>query len=191
MVRKIKKGLACALVAALAFTCAAPVTANAAGSPTTAPQPVKQSSASATVGGVKKSTVSTAKNGTATLKAIGKTSKKSISVASTVKVGKVTYKVTTVGANAFKKATKATKVTLPSTVTKISSKAFSGAKKVKTVVLKGKKVSVNKNAFKGLSKAQKSKIVVKYNKKMSKADVKKLKKQLKAAGIKTKNIKKA
>ena len=71
MVRKIKKGLACALVAALAFTCAAPVTASAANnSPATSKQPVAQKNASANIAKGVKATVSTTAKGQATLTSV-------------------------------------------------------------------------------------------------------------------------
>lgn len=190
MVRKIKKGLACALVAALAFTCAAPVTANAAGSATTSVQPKAQKNKTANMAKGVKATVDTSSKGTATVKAVTSKSKTSISVASKVKVNGVDYTVTAIGANAFKKAPKVKTVTLPSGITKINSKAFTGAKKLRTIKLKStKKVTVSKSAFKGLSKSQKSKIVVKISKKMSKKNYNALVKALRKAGISKKNIK--
>lgn len=80
------------------------------------------------------------------------------------------------------------------TVTKVAASAFKGCTKLKTIKIKSskwtKKYSFSKKAFKGLKKSQIKKIKVKVNKKMSKADFKRLKKQLKAAGIPAKNIKK-
>ncbi len=128
--------------------------------------------------------VDTKKNGTATFKAVKKTSKKSVTVSSTVTVKGVKYTVTTIGAKAFSKAPKAKKVTLPATVKTISKNAFTGAKKLKTIVLKGKKsIKIKKGAFKGLKT---KKMTIKVNKKMSKKELKKLKKALKKAGFKGK-----
>lgn len=182
MVRKIKKGLACALVAALAFTCAAPVTASAAGSATSAPEIKPIASATATVAKNVKAKVSVDKKGQVTIKEI-KTNKKakSISVASKVKVKGKTYKVTTIGGKAFAKASKATTVTLPKTITKINANAFSKSKIKIIKFAKGtKKVTISKKAFKGLKT---KKMTIRYGN-MSKANVKALKKALKAAGFK-------
>lgn len=195
MIRNIKKGLACALVAALAFTCAAPVAAQAADSATVAPEPEKKPAVTAPKGESAvanlSATVSTSKAGTAALKGIGTTSKKSITVKSTVKVDGYEYTVTTISANAFKKATKAQKIALPTSIKYVKANAFTGAKKLKTLEIKSKGlVKVNKNAFKGLSKSQKSKIVIKVSKKMSKKNYNALVKYLKKAGISAKNIKK-
>lgn len=112
---------------------------------------------------------------------------KSVTVSATVKVNGVTYKVTTVNAKAFAKATKATKITLPASIKLINKSAFTGAKKVKTIVLKGKKsITVKKGAFKGVNT---KKVTIKVNKKMSKKEFKKLKKALKKAGFKGKVVK--
>jgi endoglucanase len=63
------------------------------------------------------------------------TSKK-IVVPATVKIGGVTYKVTSIAANAFKKKTKITSVTIGKNVKSIGSKAFYGCTKLKTVKFK-------------------------------------------------------
>ena len=129
-----------------------------------------------------KTTVKTTENGTAAIKKV-KSSKKSVTVSSTVKVEGVEYKVTTIEANAFANCKKATKITLPSTVKTIKKKAFTGAKKVKTIVVKSKKaVTVKKGAFKGINT---KKITIKASK-MSKKQLKKFKKTLKKAGFKGK-----
>ena len=78
-------------------------------SATVAPAPEKQTNVKADNG----AKVSTAANGTATVKALPKTTKKSVTVASKVVVDGVSYKVTAIGAKAFANATKATTVTLP------------------------------------------------------------------------------
>ena len=76
-------------------------------SATVAPAPEKQTNVKADNG----AKVSTAANGTATVKALPKTTKKSVTVASKVVVDGVSYKVTAIGAKAFANATKATTVT--------------------------------------------------------------------------------
>ena len=66
----------------------------------------------------------------ASVKSVKATKSKSVTVSATVKVNGVTYKVTTVNAKAFAKATKATKITLPASIKTINKSAFTGAKKV-------------------------------------------------------------
>jgi len=106
--------------------------------------------------------VTVSKDGkTATVTSV-KTTKKAATI-NAIKVGGKAVNVK-IGANAIKKGTK--KVTIKAT----------------------KKVTVNKKAFAKLSKKQKAAVKVYYSKKMSKANVKTLKAQLKNAGISAKNI---
>lgn len=186
MIRNFKKGLACALVAALTLATAAPVAAaDAVKSPVKAPEATaaKDVTSTTVVKGVD-AKVNTGKSGVATLASVEKTDKTSISVAATVTVKGVEYKVTTVAPNAFADCAKATKITLPTTIKAVKANAFTGAKKVKMIVLKSNgKVSVNKSAFKGLST---KKMTIKINKKMSKANYNRLVKQLRKAGFKGK-----
>ena len=168
MVKAMKKVLVCAMAAALTLGSAA--SASAVQSPTTSVTPVTKSNVKASNG----TTVNVNKNGTAAVKAVKATKSKSVTVSATVKVNGVTYKVTTVNAKAFAKATKATKITLPASIKLINKSAFTGAKKVKTIVLKG----INTK-----------KVTIKVNKKMSKKEFKKLKKALKKAGFKGKVVK--
>lgn len=88
-------------------------------SATVAPAPEKQTNVKADNG----AKVSTAANGTATVKALPKTTKKSVTVASKVVVDGVSYKVTVIGAKAFANATKATTVTLPASIKTIGAGA--------------------------------------------------------------------
>lgn len=181
MVKAMKKVLVCAMAAALTLGSAA--SASAVQSPTTSVTPVTKSNVKASNG----TTVNVNKNGTAAVKAVKATKSKSVTVSATVKVNGVTYKVTTVNAKAFAKATKVTKITLPASIKLINKSAFTGAKKVKTIVLKGKKsITVKKGAFKGVNT---KKVTIKVNKKMSKKEFKKLKKALKKAGFKGKVVK--
>ena len=79
-----------------------------------------------------------------------KSSKKSVNVPGTLTVNNKVYKVTAIGAKAFKNAKKATKATTPSTVKKFAAKAFAGSK-ITTVIVKSKSLKKNtvKNCFKG------------------------------------------
>lgn len=172
LVKKILVGVMAATMALGSVT-----TAFAATSPATATKPVTKEDVKATNG----STVNTSKKGTASLEAVKKTSAKSVTVSSKVKVGKVTYTVTTIKANAFKNAPKATKITLPSTITFLGAKSFSGAKSLKTIAVTSKKaIKVSKSAFKGLNT---KKITVKV-KGMSKKELTAFKKNLSKAGFK-------
>ena len=143
-------------------------------SATVAPAPEKQTNVKADNG----AKVSTAANGTATVKALPKTTKKSVTVASKVVVDGVSYKVTAIGAKAFANATKATTVTLPASIKTIG--AFTGAKSVKTIVIKSASVKVDKTAFKGVDT---KKMTIKVSG-MSAKQLKAFKAQLKKAGFK-------
>lgn len=146
-------------------------------SATVAPAPEKQTNVKADNG----AKVNTSANGTATVKALPKTDKKSVSVASKVVVDGVSYKVTTIGAKAFANATKATKVTLPTSIKNIGAQAFTGAKSVKTIVIKSTStVKVDKTAFKGVDTKKMTIKVSGMNAKQLKA----FKEQLKKAGFK-------
>ncbi len=175
--KAMKKALACALVAAVAL-CAVNVPAKAA---TTSPVTVKKApiSTTATVKGVK---VKTSTKGTARVTYV-KSSKKTVSIGRTITVKGVKYTVVEVSANAFKKCTKATKITLPATIKVVNKNAFKGAKKVKTITFSGKKsITIKKGAFSGLN-TKKMKIKAS---KMSKKELAKFKKALKKAGFKGK-----
>lgn len=142
-------------------------------SATVAPAPEKQTNVKADNG----AKVSTAANGTATVKAL---TKKSVTVASKVVVDGVSYKVTAIGAKTFANATKATTVTLPASIKTIGAQAFTGAKSVKTIVIKSASVKVDKTAFKGVDT---KKMTIKVSG-MSAKQLKAFKAQLKKAGFK-------
>lgn len=73
----------------------------------------------------------------------------SITIPATVKVNGVTYKVTSIAANAFKENKKITKVKIGSNVTSIGSSAFKNCIKLKSVTF-GKKVkTIGTSAFSG------------------------------------------
>lgn len=175
----MKKLMKKALVGILAATMmlGSVCTAYAAtGSATVAPAPVKENDVK-----TDKGTVNIHADGTITVKALAKTNAKSVAVASKITVDGISYKVTKICEGTFKKATKATKVTLPATIEKIGAKAFTGAKSVKTIVINSKKaVVVSKTAFKGVDT---KKMTIKVTN-MSKKQLKVFKANLKKAGFK-------
>jgi len=176
MKKLMKKALVGILAATMMF--GSVCTAYAAtGSATVAPEPTKQESVKADNG----TKVNTSSNGTATVTAVKKTTKKSVSVASKVTVDGVKYTVTEIGAKTFANAKKATKVTLPATITSIGAKAFTGAKALKTIKINSKKVKVDKAAFKGVNT---KKMTIQLPAKATKAEKKALKKAFQKAGFK-------
>lgn len=187
MIKGIKRVLAGMMAAAVVLT-AVPTVAFAAGSPTTSVQPTKQTEVTAEKKNGIEITVNTSKDGQASIDVIEPTTKKNITVASKVTVNGVSYTVTEISANAFTNCSKATKVTLPSSITSIGKNAFAGNETIKNIALTSKKApAIDKTAFKGVDT---QKMTVTYSKKMSKAEVKELKAALKAAGFKGK-VKKA
>ncbi len=74
---------------------------------------------------------------------------KTVTIPATIKINKVTYKVTKIEDSAFKKNKTITKITVGSNVKTIGKYAFGGATKLKTVVLGKNVVSVEANAFNG------------------------------------------
>ena len=176
MKKLMKKALVGILAATMMF--GSVCTAYAAtGSATVAPAPTNQESVKADNG----TKVNTSSNGTATVTAVKKTTKKSVSVASKVTVNGVSYTVTKIGAKTFANAKKATKVTLPATIERIGAKAFTGAKALKTIKINSKKVKVDKAAFKGVNT---KKMTIQLPAKATKDEKKALKKAFKAAGFK-------
>lgn len=134
-----------------------------------------------TVGKLKYKVTSTSKKAAAVTvvgHAKGKAATGSASVPATVKIAGQKFKVTAVGASAFKN-TKLTSVTIGKNVTAIGKNAFAGSKKLVKVTVKSKALkSVGKGAFKGVNKKAKFKVPaskVKAYKKIfnSKAGVKK------------------
>ena len=134
------------------------------------------------------SKVTTTKSGNATLVEHAKKSSKSLYVSSKLSVDDVEYKVTAIAAKAFVKATKATTVTLPSTITQIKANAFEKSKitKVKLNINKGAKFSVAKKAFKN-SKVKNVEVFV--TSRVTKKQKTEIKSALVKAGIEAKNIK--
>lgn len=104
-------------------------------------------------------------------------------VPTTVAIDGVTYKVTKIADNAFKKCTKMTKITVPLGITEIGKNAFNGCKSLKTITIKSTTLKkVGKSAFKGISK----KATIKVPKKNKKAYQKLLKKKGQASTVKIK-----
>lgn len=92
--------------------------------------------------------------GTVEVAGLSKAGKKKASVAvpATIKNAEASYKVTAIGAKAFKNAKKVTKVSLGKNVKKIGKEAFAGCVKLAKLKVAGKLSSVAKNAFKGCKK---------------------------------------
>lgn len=106
---------------------------------------------------------STNGKGTVTVTGFAKT-KTSIAIGGTVKIGTVSYKITAIGAKAFKNKTKATKITIGANVKTIGSQAFYNCKKVKTVTISTKKLTtktVKSQAFKKVGASNYKKVTVK------------------------------
>lgn len=84
-----------------------------------------------------------------------KKQKASVTIPDTVTIDKVTYKVTSIAANAFKNNKKLKKVVIGKNVTKIGKKAFYGCSKLKKIMVKTTKLTkknVGRQAFKGIHK---------------------------------------
>lgn len=143
-----------------ALAAGSPVTA-----PTTEPAPAPKPAPVSGFTNTTRAKYATSANGTAVFRATQLKKSNRITVPKTVTTGGVTYKVTKIGA-----------------------KAFRGCK-AKLIYICGNVKSISKDAFKG-SKVRARRIKVKIKKSAyTKKQLKKLKKQLKKAGISTKNIK--
>lgn len=114
------------------------------------------------------------KAGTLAIVGLSKAGKKasSLSAPATVKINGYSYKVTSIGKNAFKGANAKT-ITLGKNIKSIPAGAFANCKKLSTLKVKAKLTKVAKKAFKGCKKTIKVKGA---SKKVTKANVKKLKK---------------
>lgn len=106
---------------------------------------------------------------------------KKITIPSTVTISGVTYKVTSIAPNTFKKCKKLKKIAIGANVATIGKNAFSGCKNLKNVIIKSKSLkTIGKNAFKGINKKAK----IKVPKKNLKKYIKMLKKSKLNKGIK-------
>lgn len=100
-----------------------------------------------------KVTKSAAKNGTVTVTKLMKASKRKVTVPNTVKIDGYTFKVTDIGARAFKGMKKLKKAVIGANVRTVGSKAFYGCKNLKTITVKSKVLkSVGGGALKGINK---------------------------------------
>lgn len=96
--------------------------------------------------------------GSSSVTVTGITNKKktSVTIKDTVKIGGKKYKITAIGASAFKNCKKLKKVTIEKYVTTIGKNAFYGDKLLKKIIIKSKKLKkVGKNALKGIYKSAK------------------------------------
>lgn len=94
--------------------------------------------------------------------------KGTVTIPATVKIGGVTYKVTSIAKNAFKGNRYIKRLTIEKNVEKIGARAFYGCKKLKTITIKTTKLTAKKigaNAFKNI----KSNATIKVPKKKLKA----------------------
>ena len=107
---------------------------------------------------------------------------KSVKIADVVKIGGYSYKVTSIGNNAFKKYKKLTSVSIGANVKTIGSKAFNGCKKLKSIKINSNVITkMGKASFKGIKKKAKFKV--------PKAKKKAYKKMIKKSGAKKPIIK--
>lgn len=137
-----------------------------------------------TVGGIQYKVTNTTSK-TASIVGLSKSAKKkkTITIKKTVKILKVSFKITEIGSSAFTSCKKLQKVTIGENVTKIGKKAFYKCSKLKTITIKSKKLkSAGKNAFKGIYK----KAVIKVPKSKLKNYKKLLKKKGQSSKVKIK-----
>ena len=134
-----------------------------------------------------KVTSSSVKNPTvAYVKTTDKNAKK-VTVPDTVSVNGITYKVTSIAANACKNNKKLAAVVISKNVSNIGKNAFNGCGNVKKITITaGNLKTIGKNALKGINK--KAVITVKGSKK-AKAELKKMLKNKKIGYVKTWKIK--
>ena len=92
--------------------------------------------------------VTNLKNKTVTVTGISNKNSKKIKVGNTVKIYNITFKITAVGASAFKNCRKAVSATVGSNVKTIGNNAFYGCKKLKSVKMNSKNLtSLGKSVF--------------------------------------------
>ena len=101
-------------------------------------------------------------------------SKKTVTIPNSIKKNGTRYTVTGIGAKAFYKNKKITKVIIPKNVTTIGNKAFYGCKKLKTIQIKSQKLKtignkalygINKKAVIGIPKRKRKKYIKLFSKK--------------------------
>ncbi len=140
-----------------------------------------------TAGSLYKVTADNKSGGTVTYMGLEKSKKtrkiKEVKIPDTIKIGNRTYKVTAIGANAFKNNRVLRKITIPASVKSIGTKAFYGCWSLKTITVKTTKLTsknVGKAAFKGIAK----KAVIK----VPKSKLKSYRKLLKKKGVPSKAV---
>lgn len=116
--------------------------------------PKKDCEIEAANGVIYKVTKSGKSGGTVEFKKISSV-QKAIVVPETVKIDGITYKVTSIAANAYKGNKKITKVTIGKNISKIGKNAFNGCTRLKSITVKTTKLTVKNvgsNAFKNINK---------------------------------------
>lgn len=93
---------------------------------------------------------------------------KTVTIPNTIKVNGISYKVTEVGANAFKNNKKVKKVTIGANVVKIANKAFNKCPSLRNVIIKTTLLTKNTASKKCFNKVHK-KMVIKVPKKVKKS----------------------
>lgn len=127
---------------------------NGGSQPPVVQQPAVKAGSIYKVGKLQYKVTKAAADGTGTVEVYAPVNKKaaSLTIPKTVTIEKISFKVTSVGAKAFRKCTSLKKITIGANVTKIGKNAFQGDKKLKTITVKSKKLtSVGKAAFKGIN----------------------------------------
>lgn len=89
------------------------------------------------------------KNPTVSFEAVADKKAKKATIPATIKVGSVTYKVTSIANNAFKGCKSLTKVTIGANIETIGNGAFSGCVKLKSVVIPANVKTIGSKAFYG------------------------------------------
>lgn len=110
--------------------------------------------ASYTIGNYKYKITNASTNGKGTVSLTGvKKDASTVSIGSTVTIGGKKFKITAIGANAFKNSKKLAKVTIGANVKTIGSSAFNGCRKLKSITIKTtllKSSTVGNKAFSGV-----------------------------------------
>lgn len=107
------------------------------------------------------------------------TSAKSVTIPASVTYEGVTYKVTAIGAKAFKGNKKVTSIKMASQITKIADSAFENCTKLNSVTVAGGVTSIGKNAWKGCKNLKKITIQSKKLKTVGKNALKNINKKCK------------
>lgn len=149
------------------------------------------------VGALKYQITNAATNGKGTVKVYGAVKKASklsgkVTIPTTVKIGGKSFKVTEVGAKAFKGYKKVTSLTVGNNVKTIGTSAFQGCTKLKTVTLGKAVTTIKTKAFYGDKSLKTMKVASKKLKSVGKSAIKGINKsaKIKAPSSKVKSYKK-